>query len=320
MDRRLPTHGLVLALLGLGLLAPHSTPGTMPVATAGFVAAYPGVAAAMRAAGQPYAGWVDQGRSFLAFDPRGNGTAVEVLGDLATADRMVVLVPGVATTLADFDRGLGGVAHRAPAVQARALYDQIRAEDPRARVAVLAWLGYDPPDGLGWAAVRDSSARTGARSLVELVRTLAAHRPTATMTLIGHSYGALVVGLAAPYLPAQVSDLVTLGGVGMGVDRVAELRTGATVWAAQAADDWIRRIPQVRVLGVGHGIRPAEPSFGARPLPVDGVVGHDGYLVRGTGTLQAVARVVLGPGRTAAPTVPATHVEKIQATSPYPRA
>jgi pimeloyl-ACP methyl ester carboxylesterase len=248
----------------------------------------------MRAAGPPYAGWAAAGRSFLAFDPRGDGQAIEVLGDLSTAERIVVLVPGVGTRLSDFDRGLDGVARRAPAVQARALYGQLRADDPLARVAVLAWLGYDPPDGLDWAAAHQDSARAGAAALSTLVRTLAARRPAATVTLIGHSYGALVVGLAAPALPGQVTGLVTVGGVGMGVDRAAALRTRATVWAAQAPDDWIRRIPQVRVLGIGHGVRPAEPSFGARALPVDGVRGHDGYLVPGTGTLRAVARLALG--------------------------
>ncbi|MGW0434934.1 alpha/beta hydrolase [Micromonospora sp. NPDC003197] len=120
MDRRIPAHGLALALLGLGLLVPPATPTATPMPTvARFGAAYSQVAAALRDAGEPYAGWAEQGRNFLAFDPRGSGTAVEVLGDLTGADRIVVLVPGVATTLADFDRGLGGVAHRAPGRQAR---------------------------------------------------------------------------------------------------------------------------------------------------------------------------------------------------------
>ncbi|WP_326557007.1 alpha/beta hydrolase [Micromonospora sp. NBC_01796] len=302
--RRLPLRGSVVLLLGLGLLGsppallrppPAAAAGT-PAVVGGFVGAYPVVASAMRAAGAPYAGWVDAGRRFLAFDPRGDGLAVEVLGDLATADRIVVLVPGVDTTLRDFDRGLGGVARRAPATQARHLYDQLRADDPRARVAVLAWLGYDPPDGLGWAAVRESSARSGAARLTSLTESLAAHRPAATITLIGHSYGAVVVGLAAPGLPAQVTDLVTVGGIGMGADRVGDLHSTARVWAAEAPADWIRRIPQVRLLGLGHGTRPADPAFGALTLPTDGVTGHDGYLVPGTGALSAIARVALGRG------------------------
>jgi hypothetical protein len=303
MNRRLAVRGAVAVLLGLGLAVPPPSASAAPLTPTGFVEAYPAVAAAMRDAGQPYAGWAANGRSFLAFDPRGDGMAIEVLGDLARADRIAVLVPGVDTRLRDFDRGLGGVAQRAPAVQARALYDQLRADDPDARVAVLAWLGYDPPDGLGWAAARQTSARAGAEALTRLVRLLALHRPAATIALIGHSYGALVVGLAAPDLPRQVTDLMTVGGIGMGVDRRSDLHTDAAVWAALAPADWIRRVPQVRVLGIGHGTRPAEPSFGARALPVDGVQGHDGYLAPGTGTLRAVARLTLGQEL---PSVPGT--------------
>src|SRR5690606_40719459 len=33
-------------------------------------------------------------RRFLAFDPRGGGRAVEVIGDLRSADRIAVVVPG----------------------------------------------------------------------------------------------------------------------------------------------------------------------------------------------------------------------------------
>ncbi|MFY1671951.1 alpha/beta hydrolase [Plantactinospora sp. WMMB334] len=294
------TRGAVAGLLALGLVVPPpAASGGTAVAPAGFVEAYPAVAAAMRAAGNPYAHWVAAGRTFLAFDPRGDGLAVEVLGDLRTADRIAVLVPGVDSTLRDFDSGLGGVRRRAPAVQARALHREIHAARPGAHVAVLAWLGYDPPDGLGRAAARAETAQAGAVALVELARTLARHRPDATMTLIGHSYGALVVGLAAPALPAQVTDLVALAGIGMGVDRVAGLHTGARVWAAEAPDDWIRRLPPVRLFGFGHGIRPAAPAFGARPLPVDGVTGHDGYLAPGSTTLHATAQVTLGATRTA---------------------
>src|SRR5688572_19356992 len=72
------------------------------------------------------------GRTFLLLDPacvdaEGGGSAIEVIGDLATADRIVILVPGVDTTVANWDRGLGGVARRAPSVQARAVHDAINA-------------------------------------------------------------------------------------------------------------------------------------------------------------------------------------------------
>lgn len=284
-----PTRTALAVLLGAGLVLPGRPE---PVAAAAYVDAYPLTAAAMRAAGPPYADWAARGRRFLLFDTHGDGRAVEVLGDLATADRIVVLVPGVGATLRDFDRGLGGVARRAPAVQARALYQAARTVDPGARVAVLAWLGYDAPDGV-LAAAGPADAHRGAAALRGTLRLLAGHRPSARVTLVGHSYGALVAGLAAVDAPAQVTDVVTLGGVGAGVDRAAGLGAGRRVWAAEAPDDWIRRVPPVRLPGLGHGRRPADPDFGARALPVTGARGHDGYLVPGSATLAAVASVAL---------------------------
>jgi len=255
---------LALTLPGVPVIAAPSRPAAPVVATAG--------------------------RNFLAYD-QGRGTAVEAVGDVGTATRVAVLVPGVGTRLADFDRGMGGVARRAPAVQARMLYARMHAADPAARVAVVAWLGYLPPSELNLDAIREDVARAGARALVAFVRTLLAQRPGTAVTLVGHSYGALVVGLAAPRLP-QVHNLVVMGAPGMGVNRATDLG-GARVYSALASQDWMSRVPQVRLLGFGHGARPSSPGFGATPLPTDGVAGHDYYLVPGSGTLAAVANVVL---------------------------
>jgi pimeloyl-ACP methyl ester carboxylesterase len=263
---------LVGALLGAALLVPPNPTG--------------------EPAGLSYAWDAADGRRFLAYDPRGDGRAVEVVGDLDGADRMAVLVPGSDTTLRDFDRGLGGVARRAPAVQARAIAGAARAADPAARIAVVAWLGYDAPDGLGLEVAREVSARDGARDLAAFLAELAARRPAARITVVGHSYGAVVVGLAARSAPPQVTDVVALGAPGMGVDRAADLRTGVRVWAALAADDWIRRVPQGRLLGLGHGTRPSTAAFGARALPTADAAGHDGYLAAGSPTLAALAAVV----------------------------
>ena len=246
----------------------------------------------MLAAGGPYADWAAQGRHFLLFDPAGDGQAAEVFGDLSTATRIAVLVPGVNTTLADFDRGLGGVARRAPGVQGRTLYRQLakRSRD----IAVISWLGYDTPDGVGLAAATEGRGRAGAAALTGFVREVLRHRPDATVTLIGHSYGALVAGLAAPRLP-EVSDVIALGAPGMGADRAADLG-GARIFSALAPADWIRRVPQGRLFGLGLGRRPSSPDFGATALPTEGVAGHDYYLVEGSSTLRAISDVVLSGG------------------------
>src|SRR3954471_9379345 len=200
-----------------------------------FTEAYRESAVAMLAAGCPYATWAAQGRHFLFFDPAGDGRAAEVFGDLGTASRVAILVPGVDSTLADFDRGLGGVARRAPGVQGRTLYEQLSKRDRD--VAVVSWLGYDRPGGVGLAAATEGRARAGAKRLTTFVRDVLRQRPDATVTLIGHSYGSLVAGLAARDLP-EVTDVIALGSPGMGVRRAADLG-GAHIWSALAPHDWI---------------------------------------------------------------------------------
>jgi Alpha/beta hydrolase len=251
---------------------------------------------AMLAAGAPYADWAATGRQFLTFDPRGNGRIVEVFGDLGKADRIAVLVPGVSSRADNYNTGLGDVRDRAPAVQARALYDAARAAAPGRQTAVIAWLGYDAPQGVGRSAAREELARAGAASLNNFTDDLVSLRPDAGVTVIGHSYGSVVVGLAAADLPVQVKDLVVVGSPGMGVSRAADLRTSARVWAGQATRDWIDWVPAVQVWGAGHGAMPTTPGFGGRVFGTNGVVDHDHYLAPGTQSLGNIVDIVLGRG------------------------
>jgi len=248
----------------------------------------------MKAAGTPFAKWTGHGRHFLGFDPRGNGRVVEVFGDLGAADRIAVLVPGVSTTADNYDTGLDDVRDRAPAVQAHALYDATRAAAPGQRVAVIAWLGYDAPQGVGRTAAREELARAGATALDGFTADLAIMRPKARVTLIGHSYGSVVTGLAAASLPPQVKDLVAVGSPGMGVSRAADLHTSARVWAGQSAQDWIDWVPAFRVWGAGHGPLPTTAGFGGRVFGTSGVIDHDHYLAPGTQSLGNIVSIVLG--------------------------
>jgi pimeloyl-ACP methyl ester carboxylesterase len=249
---------------------------------------------AMKAAGAPYAGWTGQRRQFLAFDPRGNGRIVEVFGDLGAADRIAVLVPGVSTRANNFNTGLGDVRDRAPAVQARALYDATVAARPSQHVAVIAWLGYDAPQGVGRSAAREELAHAGATALHTFTQDLATMRPAAQVTVIGHSYGSVVAGVAAARLPAQVKDIVVVGSPGMGVSRAADLHTSARVWAGQAARDWIDWVPAFQVWGAGHGVVPTHPGFGGRVFGTRGVIDHDHYLSPGTQSMDNIVAIVLG--------------------------
>jgi Alpha/beta hydrolase len=230
----------------------------------------------------------------LLYDPRGDGRIATVAGDLDSADRIAILIPGVATTLGNFAHGLGHVQRRAPQWQAQQLFDAARQADPGSHLAVIAWLGYDPPDGIGLAAAREERAATGAVALRSFVAGLVAQRPGVTITVVGHSYGSVVAGLAAPHLDPAVTDIVALGSPGMGgAHTVSDLHTSARVWAGAAAGDWTRDIPGLQIGGLGHGRLPEDPAFGALPVPVADVTDHDGYFVPGTDTLRALASIAL---------------------------
>ncbi|MGH3069190.1 MAG: alpha/beta hydrolase, partial [Streptosporangiaceae bacterium] len=143
----------------------------------------------------------------LGFDARAPGEAVEVLGDLATARRVVILVPGSDTSLATFaSRGTAS-----PQGGARVLAAQARRLDPGARLAVIAWLGYRTPSLLSPAVLTSGNAGQGAEALRPLVTGLASHGDQ--VALLCHSYGSVVCGLAAPYLP--VTDIAVYGSPGM---------------------------------------------------------------------------------------------------------
>ncbi len=107
-----------------------------------------------------------------------------------------------------------------------------------------------------------------------------------------HSYGSVVCGLAAPRLAA--ADLVVLGSPGMRADSVADLHTDARVWAAKDDSDWIGKVPNVELFGLGHGEDPTSPGFGARRVPAEQAKGHTGYFTPGTDSLRAFARIAGG--------------------------
>lgn len=223
------------------------------------------------------------GAQVLELDPA-RGHVVVALGDLHRARHVAVLVPGVGIDLPTFDDPEH--PYRRPYGMALALR---AAAGPD--TAVIAWLGYRPPAGLGWAAATGGPAREGAAALREFVTWLRGQAaPGATLALVCHSYGSVVCGLAAPGLP--VDDLVFLASPGVRADSVAALGTRARVWAATAGSDWIRWVPHVRLGDLGHGRDPAAPGFGALPLPTRGVSGHDGYFAAGSATLSAVGEVI----------------------------
>ena len=183
--------------------------------------------------------------------------------------------------------GLAGRRGRAPCTTRPA------ACSPGARLAVVAWLGYDAPATVSLDVLTAGRADQGARALRPLVSWLGTRG--AQVALLCHSYGTVVCGRAAEKrdLAGDVTDLAVFGSPGLTVSSASGLHTGARLWAGRASGDWMRFVPDVRVLGVGFGADPAAPGFGARRFATGGG-GHSDYLSPGGVSLRNLALIALG--------------------------
>lgn len=226
-------------------------------------------------------------RQLLAFDGRGSGRATEVIGDLAHADRIAVVVPGSDTSLDTYSRLRRDTL---------ALYRELTRRAPAGtRTAVVAWLGYQTPGTVSATVLTTGRADQAAPHLRELIRDLRAmvgQEPR--ITTVCHSYGSVVCGRAAAGL--DVNDIALIGSPGTGADSVAQLHTPARVWAARGADDWVADVPHGRVglfgTALGLGTDPTDPAFGARVFDA-GQGGHSAYFRPGSPSLTNLARIVL---------------------------
>ncbi|MEI5526502.1 alpha/beta hydrolase [Streptomyces brasiliscabiei] len=222
-------------------------------------------------------------RQLLTFDGRGPGQAVEVLGDLLTADHIAILVPGSDTSLDTYDR-----FHEAAA----ALHDRTGPD-----TAVIAWLGYETPGTISTTVLTPTRADRESPHLRTFVRELRGLVGGSTgVALLCHSYGSVVCARAATGLD-DIDDLALIGSPGTGVDSAAALHTSARVWATRGTDDWIAMVPHTRAdlfgTTIGFGPDPTSPSFGAHVFP-SGPAGHSDYFTPDSTSLENLAHIARG--------------------------
>ena len=215
----------------------------------------------------------DPDRRFLLFDPAGDGRAAEVFGDLTTARHVAVVVPGMNN---DLDNFTGGDAER--------VHHQASLFDP-GQVATIQWLGYDTPEGA--SALSASDAEPGAEALPQFVAGVRAQRAERLhWTVIGHSYGSLVTGMAESGQGLEVDETVLIGSPGVGVNSAEELGDG-NVWAGLARFD---------VVGYSewHGLNPHAREFGATRFHTGDISGHSSYFNEGSESLRNIGLITAG--------------------------
>jgi len=236
------------------------------------------------------------GHQVLAFDPRGRGLVAEVFGDLSTAQRVSVLVPGSDVDLEHFSNATTPL--KDPVGMAESLRTEEAAVSPGTSTAVIAWSGYVTPVGLGADAATARLAQAAAPRLERLMAGLAVTTdPQAAPTVVCHSYGSVVCGIAGPQIESAdgVTDMVVLGSPGMDIPDAAALGDHVRLWAtARNPGDWISAVPFVEVDGLGHGADPTSSGFGSRVIASTGSYGHTGYFNPGTASLRNFADIALG--------------------------
>ena len=204
----------------------------------------------------------------LGYDPTawsGRGRVEIAFGDPAVAQDVAYVVPGLGTRAEPDLDGLDDAAWT--------LYAAARSTGrgaggragtaPGRTTSTVAWLGYRTPDLAEVAFTQDAveGARTLAAEIAALRRARGELQPH--VTVVGHSYGSLVTGLATRRRAGDVDDVVTVGSPGTSVDRAADLGvpTGH-VWVGAAGADEVSHLSR-------FGTDPASSTFGAHRFPAE---------------------------------------------------
>ena len=231
----------------------------------------------------------------LSYAPEVTRGIAVALGDPSSAGDVAVTVPGT---------GSGPTAPRLE--QARALREAMDTDDPTGSHAVVQWLDYGAPVTLLDPRVAGSDLAGGAaadRLVADVDGWRAAHDAAGGpdrqhVTVVGHSYGSTLVGLAATRGLAA-DDVAFVGSPGVGAGSAAELSPGVGhVWAAAAEHD-----PVVQLTGGSHfspdgRTGPYDPEFGARVFAAPDTAGlgqaHSTYYEPGSESLHNLAAIATG--------------------------
>jgi Alpha/beta hydrolase len=248
----------------------------------------------------------------LRLDLAGDGRVVVALGDPDRARHVLTHVPGMGS-------GLATQAHEL--THAERVADSANRLTPGEQTSAVLWLDYDAPD-VGPEAAGRGLAAGGAAALRRFQDGLrAAHDgPQPRLTVLGHSYGSLVVGAAAARPGLAADAVVFVGSPGVGVDSAARLHA-PEVWSTTSLSDPIqyaavalKSLPgdialSAAVPGLGpllafgrperdlwFGRNPSDPAFGAHVFASQPGAGHTGYWEPGRPALEALADIAVGWG------------------------
>ncbi|BCL12531.1 alpha/beta hydrolase [Micromonospora sagamiensis] len=232
-----------------------------------------------------YENVIAEHRQILSFDPSGDGSMVELVGNIDAGTRNVaVFVPGTTSELANFERYHDGAVGFVDAA-------------PRRDLAMVVWMDGDLPSNLFPQAPSASYADDLGPRLADFSRELraeiagsAAAGNDVQVTFAGHSYGGAVVGTAEQHgLDADRILHIESAGMGHHVDGPEDLRPAqpdVQRYSMTAPGDPIAWIRDINIGNWGHGADPdefpgvirLETGNYADGRPLEGVSAHSDVL------------------------------------------
>jgi hypothetical protein len=247
-------------------------------------------------------------RTLINLDISDGGRAVIAVGDLATAQYVSYLVPGMFYSVDSEIGSWAGAADQLAADQAEWLerlapnqYTDASSTDATKAVATVAWIGYQTPTVVNVASL--DLAREGRDALTESLKGLDAIRVDQPyLSILAHSYGATAALLALQENDITVDALAMVGSPGSPAESVGQLKVrDGNVWVADASWD------PVSSTGV-FGSQPLSPEYGAHHFGVNGAVdpltgaslagsvGHVDYFTSGSESFRNMALIGIGRG------------------------
>ncbi len=214
------------------------------------------------------------------------GRAAIGIGDIASADTVVSIAPGLLNAPVKISEGID---------DAVSVQNEARRQAPGQRTSVISWYGYDIPGSAAVgvpvnsfatvsnlaASTNDDNAKAGGGQLVDdLQKFRELAPPDARFVAIGFSMGSTTVSEAAAQ-GAPLDDLVLLGSPGAGTDvnsaadypAVPPGHTFVTSFdhdpVTQPISDWVGSLAQAATSGArlsSFGPDPASRDFGAQRI------------------------------------------------------
>ncbi len=243
-------------------------------------------------------------RTLMSVDPGGQGRAAIILGDLATADYVSYMIPGMWFTV---DGQIGDWTDSAARlyVEQKSWLTRLNPTDPveaTKSVAVVAWMGYETPNLTNVGSL--DLAYQGRDSITAAIKGLQAVRADNQpyVSLLAHSYGSTAVLMALAENDITVDALALVGSPGSAARSIEDLNVrDGNVYVGEAVFDFV---PNSSFFGSD----PGSASYGAHPMSVDGGIDpitrarlgaallHNDYFTSGTESMRNMALIGIDRG------------------------